>query len=74
MIAPKYTPRPVTPGPWRTNRFGAIHATVNGERVTVAGCLKTRADAERIVACVNALDGIENPIEWVAAMRAKVQA
>jgi hypothetical protein len=29
----------------------------------------TVEDAERIVACVNAMDGIENPEEWVVAAK-----
>jgi len=34
---------------------------------------EVKANAERIVACVNALAGIENPAEYIAAFRAAIE-
>jgi hypothetical protein len=59
-----------TPGPWRENSQGDseyIFSEVYGAIATIPhGGIhrdKHKANAERIVACVNALNGIEDPLK-----------
>lgn len=52
-----------TPGPWTFQRVGVSeYAVVSNEvRSPVARRVYAEADAARIVACVNAMEGIDDP-------------
>jgi hypothetical protein len=69
-----------TPGPWQTDNMGLGLGHIrssdpNDQRmIAYAQASPTDANAARIVACVNALEGIEDPAAFVAAVRELVEA
>jgi hypothetical protein len=60
-----------SPTPWITGPSGK--SIISSLNQLIARC-KNESDAKRIVACVNAFDGIENPEQWVAMAKTHIAA
>ncbi|MFA5217087.1 hypothetical protein [Sulfuricurvum sp.] len=59
--------------PWTTNKMSNVNvAIIEKADDTDVGYDFTHTDADRIIACVNACDGMENPEQEIPAMRSEI--
>jgi hypothetical protein len=64
-----------TPEPWRTNQTQDMYSVWGGDdfHVTTMSSLRTEREsfdnAKRIVKCVNAMEGIENPEDFMKTVK-----
>jgi hypothetical protein len=63
-----------TPTPWVTRDYGAEVLILNENLDDRVADVFETGDAERIVACVNAMAGIDNPEQWIAVAKTHMNA